>query len=161
MGLGSLILDPPISDLCEVEQVGHIDADKHKRQHEGIAVSLGVSLHLHGHQLSKVSERHRSFPRCLMLYLELAERVISSILVVNGMVEYSPEVAEVDASGVLARRGKSHPGIELLQPPCRDVLEGQRLGILEECFDTSCGRFVQRPRLRCRTGRIPPYRRKQ
>ena len=125
--LGTLVFQSSIHDLIRssVKKVNTIDCHEIEHQEKHIHIFLLVRLKLHISERAQLFHCQCTFAGWLFAYFEFTERVVGCQVLLNGLVEYSPEVPEGNCPCIDMGTISSKPVFEFLQPLKVDVFKGK------------------------------------
>lgn len=109
------------------KEVYEIHADQAERQLEASHVLLLPRFHRKGKEGTEHLHGHRTLHGSLVFYFEATERIRRRDAVIDGIIEHSPEITQVDGSAVCMRATIIHePAVETNKPVLGDSFETQR-----------------------------------
>lgn len=118
--------------IFQSQQINQVNADQAERELESIDILLLPGQTREREQRAKSLHRHSSFLGRLRFHLEGAERVPGSDTIIDGIIEDSSNVSQMDGASIHGRTPTllgTKPRLEPGQPIFRDALEGERLGM--------------------------------
>lgn len=122
-------VNPAILNFTEVAEINYIDADKTEEKLENVPVHIQFIGKFRKEDLPKHFDRHGAFSCRFRTQLEDAERVSGGYAVIDGVIEYSPYVPEVNVSCITGWSCRHKECIEVCKPLARDVLERKAVNI--------------------------------
>ena len=133
-GLGSAKLDASIFDILKTAEVNEVYADKKEDEFEHIPILLLPVLQFCCEYLAKHIQFERTLAGflCPNLKLSLIERVPGCDVVPLCIIEYGPDVTEMDIPCVPGRGRLFEELVELVEPVNSDVLESEAVNVLAE-----------------------------
>lgn len=144
--LGATIGQATIHQLVGIQsqEVNEINADETEGQLEGIHILL-LPSHRVREEGAKNLNRHGSLFGRLGFHLEGAERIPSGHTIVDGIIEDSPNIPQMDGASIHGRTPTSlrtQPSLEAREPILRYHLEGERLSVRIESQNLFYGDLV-------------------
>lgn len=100
MGFGPFILQATIGQHCGTTEVYHINAAEKEREFEEINVTLVLCAELELEELSKLVNGQCTLSSFGGFDFELAERIASGHLIINGVVENSANISKVHVASI-------------------------------------------------------------
>lgn len=131
--LGATIGKATIHQLVSIQsqEVNQINTNETEGELEGIHILLLPTLDRIGKEGAKNLHRHGSLFCSLGLHLEGAERIPRGNTIVDGIIEDSPDITEMDGASIHGRTPASlrtKPSLEAREPILGNHLERERLG---------------------------------